>query len=141
MTLVTLRTLMFIHVTSVVKQVHIFMFRSSASQDCLMADLCFHHFVHFGCVLISMSIYIYICLSVYLSICLSIYLFINQSIYLYMSIYIYIMYIYIYIYIYYFVHDNISVLLLTHCSVNIRQSNKYCQRCFSVVLSTLNGRW
>ena len=38
-------------------------------------------------------------------------------------------------------HDNISVLLLTHCSVNIRQSNKYCQRCFSVVLSTLNGRY
>ena len=38
----------FIHVTSVVKPVHIVMARSSASKSCLVTGICFHCFVHFG---------------------------------------------------------------------------------------------
>ena len=41
---------LFIHITSVGKSVHIFMARNRVSKSCLMAELCFHCFVHFDCV-------------------------------------------------------------------------------------------
>ena len=48
--LVTLHTFALIHITSEVNPVQIFMTRSTASKSCLMAEPCFHRFVHFGCV-------------------------------------------------------------------------------------------
>ena len=53
LSLVTPHTL-FIHKKSLLKPVHIFMVKNSVSKSCLMAELCFHRFVHFGCVLIHM---------------------------------------------------------------------------------------
>ena len=41
---------MFIHIPFVVKPVHIFMMKNRVSKSCLMAELCFYHFVHFDCV-------------------------------------------------------------------------------------------
>ena len=51
LSLVTPHTL-FIHEKSVLKPVHKFMVKNRVSKSCLMAELCFHRFVHFGCVLI-----------------------------------------------------------------------------------------
>ena len=42
-----MKFLVFIHIPSVVKPVHIFMARSRASEDCILPELCFHRFVHF----------------------------------------------------------------------------------------------
>ena len=42
----------FLDITSVVKPVRIFMARSKASNRCLMAELCCHDFVYFGCLTI-----------------------------------------------------------------------------------------
>ena len=42
----------FIHITSVVKPVHIFVVRNRISKSCLLTEPCFHCFKHFGCVLI-----------------------------------------------------------------------------------------
>lgn len=42
----------FIHITSVVTPVHIFMAKNRASENCLITELCFHHF---GCVPIYIS--------------------------------------------------------------------------------------
>ena len=42
--------IVFIHKTFVGKSVHIFMARNRVSKSCLMAELCFHRFVHFDCV-------------------------------------------------------------------------------------------
>ena len=39
-----------IHVTSLVKLVHIFIVRSRTSKSCVITELCFHRFLHFGCV-------------------------------------------------------------------------------------------
>ena len=39
-----------IHIPSTVKPVHIFMARNRVSKSSLMAELCFHRFVHFDCV-------------------------------------------------------------------------------------------
>ena len=39
--------ILFIHITSVVKSVHIFMVRNKVSKSCLMVELCLHRFVHF----------------------------------------------------------------------------------------------
>ena len=36
----------FIHITSMVKSVHIFMVRKKVSKSCLMVELCIHRFVH-----------------------------------------------------------------------------------------------
>ena len=47
--LVTLQTLCS-YIPSVVKPMHIFMAKSRVSKSCLMAELCFHRFVHFYCV-------------------------------------------------------------------------------------------
>ena len=54
--LVTLYTLAFTHITSVVKPVHIFITRSRVSKNRLKAELSFHCYVHFACVLICISI-------------------------------------------------------------------------------------
>ena len=51
-----LHTLVFTHITSVVKPVHIFMVRSRVSKSRLKAELCFHYYVHFACVLIKQSL-------------------------------------------------------------------------------------
>ena len=48
--LVTLHTLVFTHIKSVVKPVHIFMARSRVSRSHLKVELCFHRYVHFACV-------------------------------------------------------------------------------------------
>ena len=55
---VSLYTFVFIHATSVVKPVHIFMARSRVFKNCLKAELCFYRYLHcaFSCV----PIYIYI---------------------------------------------------------------------------------
>ena len=42
--------IVFIHIPSAVKPVHIFMVRNRVSKSHLMAQLCFHRFVHFDCV-------------------------------------------------------------------------------------------
>ena len=42
--------IVFIHVTSVGKSVHIFKARNRVCKSCLMTELCFHCFVHFDCV-------------------------------------------------------------------------------------------
>ena len=43
--------IVFIHIPSVaVKPVHIFMVRNRVCKTCLMAELCFHCFVHFDCI-------------------------------------------------------------------------------------------
>ena len=43
--------IVFIHIPSVaVKPVHIFMVRNRVCKNCLMAELCFHCFVHFDCI-------------------------------------------------------------------------------------------
>ena len=47
----------FIHITSVVKPVHIFTARSRVSKSCLLTELCFHCFVHLSCVLIYILLY------------------------------------------------------------------------------------
>ena len=47
--LVTLHTSLFVHITSVVKLVHIFVARSRVSKCCFKTNLCFHRFMHFGC--------------------------------------------------------------------------------------------
>ena len=44
--------IVFIHIPFVVKPVHIFMARKKVSKSCLVAELCFHHFVHFDCITI-----------------------------------------------------------------------------------------
>ena len=44
--------ILFIHIPFVVKPVPIFMARNKISKSCLMAELCFHRFVHFDCALI-----------------------------------------------------------------------------------------
>ena len=44
--LVTLYTFVFIIMTFVLNPGHIFMASSRASESCLMAELCYHHFVH-----------------------------------------------------------------------------------------------
>ena len=44
--------ILFIHIPSVVKPVHIFMTRNRVSKSCLMTEPCFHRFVPFDCVLI-----------------------------------------------------------------------------------------
>ena len=51
----TLHTFAFSHITSRVVPVHISIARNRYFKNCLMADLCFHRFVHFGCV----SVYIF----------------------------------------------------------------------------------
>ena len=38
------------HITSVVKPVHTFIASNRLSKNCLMDELCFHRFVHFGSV-------------------------------------------------------------------------------------------
>ena len=38
--------IVFIHITSVEKSVHISMARNRVSKNCLMAELCFHRFVY-----------------------------------------------------------------------------------------------
>ena len=44
---------MFIHIPSVVKPVLIFMAKNRVAQSCLVAELCFHRFVHKGsCVVV-----------------------------------------------------------------------------------------
>ena len=43
----TLKDKTHLHITSVVKLVHIFMVRNRISKTCLMAKFCFHCFVHF----------------------------------------------------------------------------------------------
>ena len=48
----TLHSFVFLHRTSVVKPMHIFMAKSRVSKLCLMAELCFYHFLYFGCVTI-----------------------------------------------------------------------------------------
>ena len=50
-----MKFLVFIHIPSVVKPVHIFMARNRVSKSCLMAELCFHRFFSF----LSRSIYIF----------------------------------------------------------------------------------
>ena len=47
--LVTLHTFMFIHITSVLKPVYIYMAESKASKRHIINELWFHRFVHFGC--------------------------------------------------------------------------------------------
>ena len=42
----------FTDITSLLKLVHIFIARNRVFKSCLMAELCFHCFVHFGCALI-----------------------------------------------------------------------------------------
>ena len=42
--------IVFIHIPSVMKPVHIFMARNRVSKSCLMAELYFHRFVPFDCV-------------------------------------------------------------------------------------------
>ena len=41
----------FIHITSVVEAVHIFMVRNKFSKSCLLTEFCFYRFAHFSCVL------------------------------------------------------------------------------------------
>lgn len=41
--------IIFIHITSVEKPVHIFMAKNRVSKSCLIAELCYHPFVHFNC--------------------------------------------------------------------------------------------
>ena len=50
------------HITSAVKPVHIFMARSRVSKSCLMAELCFDDFVHFGSVPIYIFAFTIMCL-------------------------------------------------------------------------------
>ena len=83
-------TFVFIHVTSIVKPVYIFMERSRVCKSLIEAKLCFHSFVHFG----SVPIYRYVFSAfttssvlakrkiIYLSVCLSVYLSIYLSLYL-----------------------------------------------------------
>ena len=42
--------IVFIHIPSVAEPVYIFMARNRVSKSCLMAEICFHRFVHFDCV-------------------------------------------------------------------------------------------
>ena len=42
--------IVFIHIISVVKSVHTSMAKNIVSKSSLMAELCFHRFVHFNCV-------------------------------------------------------------------------------------------
>ena len=86
-------TFVFIHVTSIVKPMYIFMERSRVCKSLIEAKLCFHSFVHFG----SVPIYRYVFSAfttssvlanrriIYLSVCLSIYLSTSLSIYRHFS--------------------------------------------------------
>ena len=49
--------IVFIHITSVVKIVHIFMARNRVSESCLIAELYFYRFVRFGCVPLYSSVF------------------------------------------------------------------------------------
>ena len=50
--LATLHTFLLVHITSIVKLVHLSMTKSWVSKSCLKvkAELCFYRFLHFGCV-------------------------------------------------------------------------------------------
>ena len=50
--LVTLHTFVFTQITSVVGPGHFFIARNRVSKSRLKAELCFHRYIHFACVLI-----------------------------------------------------------------------------------------